>query len=48
MLNVESENTILEKYAFANALSASVKLGIWESTLDKFVDNIAHITEVRD
>jgi len=48
MLNVESENKILEKYAFANALSSSVKLGIWESTLDNFVESIAHITEVQE
>ena len=37
---------ILEKYTFSNAMALSVKLGIWESTLEHFVDSIAHITEV--
>lgn len=36
---------ILEKYTFSNALSLSVKLGIWEATLDRYVDSMAYVTE---
>ena len=46
-LNVDSDNLIFEKYTVANAMALSVKLGIWESALDKFVDSIDHITQVR-
>ncbi|XP_021947376.1 required for meiotic nuclear division protein 1 homolog [Folsomia candida] len=46
VLHIDSANQILEKYAFANAMASSVKLGIWESALDNFVDSIAEITEV--
>lgn len=34
----------LEKYTFSNALSLSVKLGIWEATLDRYVDSMAYVT----
>lgn len=39
------ENNILEKYTFSNALSLSVKLGIWEASLDNYVDSMAYMTE---
>lgn len=35
----------LEKYTFSNAMSTSVKLGIWEAMLDKYVDSMAYVTE---
>lgn len=35
----------LEKYTFSNAMTSSVKLGIWEAVLDKFIDGIAFVTE---
>ena len=35
----------LERYTFSNALSLSVKLGIWEASLDQYVDSIAFLTE---
>lgn len=35
----------LEKYTYSNALSLSVKLGIWEATLDRYIDSMAYITE---
>ncbi|KAJ8675254.1 hypothetical protein QAD02_011040 [Eretmocerus hayati] len=38
-------NTNLDKYTFSNALSQSVKLGIWEASLDDYVDSIEFITE---
>lgn len=41
----ESEKNILEQYTFSNALSLSVKLGIWEASLNKYVDSMAYITE---
>ncbi len=37
--------TILEKYAFSNAIGASVKLGTLEATLDRIIDSIEFITE---
>lgn len=39
------DNNILEKYTFSNALSLSVKLGIWEASLDNYVDSMAYVTE---
>lgn len=46
-LNVELdlEEAILEKFAFSNALCLSVKLAIWEASLDKFVESIQSIPE---
>lgn len=40
-----SEEQALERYTFANALSTSVKLGIWEAALDRYVDSMAYVTE---
>lgn len=34
----------LEKYTFSNALSTSVKLGIWEASLARYVDSMAYVT----
>ncbi|CAL8115624.1 unnamed protein product [Orchesella dallaii] len=44
-LGSDSPNKVLEKYAFANAMASSVKLGIWEATLEKYVEGIEHITD---
>ncbi|KAG5679599.1 hypothetical protein PVAND_009159 [Polypedilum vanderplanki] len=42
----KSENdNVLERYTFSNAMSLSVKLGIWEASLDKYVDSMAYVTE---
>ena len=41
----EIEKNILEQYTFSNALSLSVKLGIWEASLNKYVDSMAYVTE---
>ncbi|XP_011500692.1 PREDICTED: required for meiotic nuclear division protein 1 homolog [Ceratosolen solmsi marchali] len=38
-------NKNLDKYTFSNALSQSVKLGIWEASLDRYIDSIEFITE---
>ncbi|CAH1802244.1 unnamed protein product, partial [Owenia fusiformis] len=35
----------LEKYAFSNALGLSVKLAIWEASLERYVDSIEWVTE---
>lgn len=35
----------LEKYSFSNAMALSVKLGIWESSLEKFIRSIEFISE---
>lgn len=36
---------VLEKYTFSNAMTSSVKLGIWESLLDKYIDSLEFVTE---
>lgn len=41
----QNEDQALERYTFANALSTSVKLGIWEAALDRYVDSMAYVTE---
>jgi len=43
--NQSEESIVLEKYTFSNALSLSVKLGIWEASLDNYVDSMAYVTE---
>ncbi|KAM9842332.1 required for meiotic nuclear division protein 1 homolog isoform 1-T2 [Aulostomus maculatus] len=43
--NMDQHEAILEKFAFSNALSLSVKLAIWEVSLDNFVDSIQSIPE---
>ncbi|PSN31004.1 hypothetical protein C0J52_20467 [Blattella germanica] len=38
-------NKELDKYTFANAMALSVKLGIWEASLNRYVDSIEYVTE---
>lgn len=45
LLSHEPDN-FLEKYTFSNAMTQSVKLGVWENTLDNYADSLAHVTEV--
>lgn len=47
VLNENSTEDImaLEKYAFSNALALSVKLAIWESVLDQYVESIRWVPE---
>ncbi|XP_055614251.1 required for meiotic nuclear division protein 1 homolog [Uranotaenia lowii] len=40
----KNEDSDLEKYTFANAMSLSVKLGIWEATLEQYVESMAYVT----
>ncbi|KAM8833908.1 required for meiotic nuclear division protein 1 homolog isoform 1-T2 [Synchiropus picturatus] len=42
---MELQEAVLEKFAFSNALSLSVKLAIWEVFLDNFVESIQSIPE---
>ncbi|GCB71943.1 hypothetical protein scyTo_0008980 [Scyliorhinus torazame] len=44
--DLEPDESILEKFAFSNALSLSVKLAIWEVSLDNFVESIQSIPEM--
>lgn len=37
--------THLERYTFSNALALSVKLGVWESELEYYIDSIENVTE---
>ncbi|KAF7704504.1 required for meiotic nuclear division protein 1 homolog [Silurus meridionalis] len=43
--DMDYEQVLLEKFAFSNALSLSVKLAIWEISLDNFVESIQPIPE---
>ncbi|KAK4877888.1 hypothetical protein RN001_010394 [Aquatica leii] len=43
-LVVPQEN-LLDKYTFSNTMALSVKLGIWEALLDKYIDSIEYVTE---
>lgn len=43
---LDYEQMVLEKFAFSNALSLSVKLAIWEISLDNFVESIQSIPEM--
>ncbi|XP_029982140.1 required for meiotic nuclear division protein 1 homolog isoform X2 [Sphaeramia orbicularis] len=42
---MQQEEAVLEKFAFSNALCLSVKLAIWEVSLDNFVESIQSIPE---
>ncbi|XP_072546473.1 required for meiotic nuclear division protein 1 homolog [Salminus brasiliensis] len=42
---MDYEQQLLQKFAFSNALSLSVKLAIWEISLDNFVESIQSIPE---
>lgn len=44
LLSTENNN-MLEKYTFSNAMALSVKLGIWEASLDKYINSIEFVTE---
>ncbi|XP_014476170.1 PREDICTED: required for meiotic nuclear division protein 1 homolog isoform X2 [Dinoponera quadriceps] len=35
----------LDKYTFSNAMAQSVKLGIWEVSLNRYIDSIEFVTE---
>lgn len=39
-----NEDGNLEKYTFSNAMTSSVKLGIWESLLENYIDGLANVT----
>nr|XP_057913205.1 required for meiotic nuclear division protein 1 homolog [Doryrhamphus excisus] len=43
--HMDQQEAILEKFAFSNALCLSVKLAIWEVSLDNFVESIQSIPE---
>ncbi|XP_065489076.1 required for meiotic nuclear division protein 1 homolog isoform X1 [Caloenas nicobarica] len=43
---LDIEEVVLQKFAFSNALCLSVKLAIWESLLDNFVESIQSIPEI--
>ncbi|XP_054832283.1 required for meiotic nuclear division protein 1 homolog [Eublepharis macularius] len=43
---LDIDEVTLEKFAFSNALCLSVKLAIWEASLDNFVESIQSIPEM--
>lgn len=40
---ISEEKKVLEKLAFSNAMALSVKLGMWEISLEKFSDTLKHL-----
>lgn len=40
-----SATQALEKYTYSNAMSLTTKLGIWEASLDKYIDSMEFVTE---
>ncbi|KAK3746256.1 hypothetical protein QZH41_016515 [Actinostola sp. cb2023] len=44
--NESEEEKALQKFAFSNAIALSVKLGIWESELEKYIDSLAWVPDV--
>ncbi|XP_029719236.1 required for meiotic nuclear division protein 1 homolog [Aedes albopictus] len=40
-----NDDTDLEKYTFSNAMSLSVKLGIWEASLERYIESMAYVTD---
>lgn len=44
MLGSEGQ-TELDKYTFSNAMALSVKLGVWEASLNRYVDSIEFVIE---
>ncbi|XP_060609550.2 required for meiotic nuclear division protein 1 homolog [Anolis sagrei] len=43
---LDADDVTLEKFAFSNALCLSVKLAIWEASVDNFVESIQSIPEI--
>ena len=41
----EENSNDLERYTFSNSLAFSVKLGIWEATLDDYIDSVENVTK---
>ncbi|CAH1987663.1 unnamed protein product [Acanthoscelides obtectus] len=40
-----NKDLTLDKYTFSNAMMLSVKLGIWEASLEKYIDEIEFVTD---
>lgn len=40
----ENGESDLERYTFSNAMTSSVKLGIWEAMLENYIDGLANVT----
>jgi required for meiotic nuclear division protein 1 len=41
----DANQLLLEKYAFSDAISLSVKLAIWENNLESLITSIEHVTQ---
>ena len=39
------DDNFLQKYTFSNALSTSIKLGIWEATLERYINSMQFLTD---
>lgn len=40
-----TDDLLLDKFTISNAMAMSVKLGIWEASLEKYIDEIEFVTE---
>lgn len=45
-LTQEEGKCPLDKYTFSNVMILSVKLGVWETLLDKYIESLAPLTQV--
>ena len=45
VINVVDDGDLQVKYTFSDAISSSVKLGSWESDLERIIDSIEFITD---
>lgn len=41
----DSKQVELDKYTFSNAMALTVKLGIWEASLDRYIESVEYVTE---
>jgi uncharacterized Rmd1/YagE family protein len=41
----DSTEITLDKYTYSNAMTLSVKLGMWEASLERYIDTIEFVTE---
>ena len=48
IINIADDADVLVKYAFSNAISSSVKLGSWESSLEELIDSIASLLMISE
>lgn len=43
----ENKQIELDKYTFSNAMALTVQLGVWEASLDRYIESVEYVSEVR-